>query len=1503
MNRKKRAIALGLAAAQLAAFAPMYSQVAFAAETKITVDGEEYTVKLPDACTGYSVAAAADDETNPTAIVVTVTVSSGYKAGDTAPSSSGNSTVSFTETKNGDGATTGWTATITPTSGISYDFGDLTVSVLEEITPTIALPSGTTEVDVDKTEAEDTNHAAAIAAAEALAYEVTGVTLKDNTELTKGTDYSITCAWDDTTNNVKVTLAFSTGADKNYSVAAGATTEIHVPVTYKAAAKALTFAVDDTINMGEQTTEPNESDMIAAIKEKVKISVDGTESTTLVENTDYTLTIEKDASDTDTTDGQQFTVTLASKKADEYAVADGDKTKTVNVTYTVAAAKTNITAAIAAISFDDELDAAPTADEVKAKITAVTFAIKTDSTSVTDLALGTDYDVNVTLDDSDPDSLVYKAAIALKNTDNAKKYAFDGTDNEVTLTVSYTLKSEAAVSLSTSGVTAANGGTLTDQLEVTLVDADGGDLTGGSAKVKEGAALTLTVKPKTGFAFKSDSALNVSAALTTDSSTTITPTDNGNGVYTITVPALDADDTLTISLTGALEVKTVSVTDFEFGYGSGKTAYEVDYKTALSDTDIKSALELTSITTADGKITDATELAKFDLSVTFDSTAGTAKVTITSKDSAYVIEAGLEAKDVAILKTITMSSTDVLATNPSHTVAAATETLDTVKTAVKGSVTDTVNALTATSGTYEDIASVLEFEIGDVTEDNGAYKIAVTPKLKSGAEGYKLVATTPFEYTVTITKLSVTPDTVTLTDTTASAVTLATNKAGTTEDAVKTAVLAAIKAPTFKDASSNAVTLTETTHYTVEVSAVDKDAKTATVTVKPVADSLVTFTAEDTSITIAYTATEVGAPTTTADASNKITIAKNASAADIEKLVKNTITIPDSVPESNFNVTVDSSAFTAAADNADSTITVKYAIADADNYAWKSDAGADGSGVVSVTVNVIKGAALPVLTPTLTAGDPLYIKGALTADSIKAALTSDVVSAAFTKTPDGGTAETFTPDAGDYEYTVTYTSGATASVGLALTDTGLTKYVLPDVVNSATITVKRAYDLPSATTATITDPFANGTSAADIKTAVEAKVATLFTTAADYTITSAAPTTADGEQTVDVTVTLKDTNGVFDNTAHNATITVTVTYTVSAATPAGNAVTVSAATNGTVTADKTTAASGDTVTLTIAPASGYKLDALTITGASGTVTPTKVNDTTYTFEMPAEAVTVSATFVDASAQTQSAPAAPTMKTRTNTSVTLNTIAANANGAAAEYSKDGTTWQTSPTFSGLTKNTSYTFYARYAAVEGFTASPASVGTTIKTTNTSSGGSSSGGGHSSGGSSGSSSGSKPADSSSKTTPHITNNTADDIDEVVETKPTAANLSKITDTAEDVEKALNDISEPTVVEKQAATVLEAAIKAAKNAKAAADKATCAENIQLIMKALSTKAPKVLGDADNSGKVDSDDVLLSVLNFRKYRTNAAGQLYTAVVMGITNKTAINTNDILAFIKAFRTR
>lgn len=75
-------------------------------------------------------------------------------------------------------------------------------------------------------------------------------------------------------------------------------------------------------------------------------------------------------------------------------------------------------------------------------------------------------------------------------------------------------------------------------------------------------------------------------------------------------------------------------------------------------------------------------------------------------------------------------------------------------------------------------------------------------------------------------------------------------------------------------------------------------------------------------------------------------------------------------------------------------------------------------------------------------------------------------------------------------------------------------------------------------------------------------------------------------------------------------------------------ITVGASENGTVTADKETAKAGETVTLSVAASGGYELETLTVTGSTGSevVKTTKTTDGTYTFTMPGEAVTVTATF-------------------------------------------------------------------------------------------------------------------------------------------------------------------------------------------------------------------------------------------------------------------------------------
>jgi len=80
--------------------------------------------------------------------------------------------------------------------------------------------------------------------------------------------------------------------------------------------------------------------------------------------------------------------------------------------------------------------------------------------------------------------------------------------------------------------------------------------------------------------------------------------------------------------------------------------------------------------------------------------------------------------------------------------------------------------------------------------------------------------------------------------------------------------------------------------------------------------------------------------------------------------------------------------------------------------------------------------------------------------------------------------------------------------------------------------------------------------------------------------------------------------------------------------PATYDVTINAAANGSVESSLKKAAAGETVTLTVKPNEGYKLETITVKDKNGReISLAKVSATTYTFTMPASAVTVNATFI------------------------------------------------------------------------------------------------------------------------------------------------------------------------------------------------------------------------------------------------------------------------------------
>ena len=114
-------------------------------------------------------------------------------------------------------------------------------------------------------------------------------------------------------------------------------------------------------------------------------------------------------------------------------------------------------------------------------------------------------------------------------------------------------------------------------------------------------------------------------------------------------------------------------------------------------------------------------------------------------------------------------------------------------------------------------------------------------------------------------------------------------------------------------------------------------------------------------------------------------------------------------------------------------------------------------------------------------------------------------------------------------------------------------------------------------------------------------------------------------------------NGTNKDVAKDATETFSYTKPSSGSSSGGSSsgkttykVTTSAVNNGGVNASPSNAEKGATITITLSPDKGYKLDKLTVTDGSGkTVSTVKKSDTVYTFTMPASAVKVGVSYVKA----------------------------------------------------------------------------------------------------------------------------------------------------------------------------------------------------------------------------------------------------------------------------------
>ncbi len=162
----------------------------------------------------------------------------------------------------------------------------------------------------------------------------------------------------------------------------------------------------------------------------------------------------------------------------------------------------------------------------------------------------------------------------------------------------------------------------------------------------------------------------------------------------------------------------------------------------------------------------------------------------------------------------------------------------------------------------------------------------------------------------------------------------------------------------------------------------------------------------------------------------------------------------------------------------------------------------------------------------------------------------------------------------------------------------------------------------------------------------------------------------------------------------------------------------------TVSAGETNVAVGDTTQLsaTVSPTEAKQDVTWSISSGSGIASIS----TSGLLELSGSGtVTVRATAQDGSGlfgeQTfmvkalQSAPSNPTLMSKTQTTATLNAI------TGAEYSMDGYTWQSGTTFTGLSPNTSYSFYARMAGTDTMKFSPSSAALSVTTEKATLGGS--------------------------------------------------------------------------------------------------------------------------------------------------------------------------------------
>ena len=211
--------------------------------------------------------------------------------------------------------------------------------------------------------------------------------------------------------------------------------------------------------------------------------------------------------------------------------------------------------------------------------------------------------------------------------------------------------------------------------------------------------------------------------------------------------------------------------------------------------------------------------------------------------------------------------------------------------------------------------------------------------------------------------------------------------------------------------------------------------------------------------------------------------------------------------------------------------------------------------------------------------------------------------------------------------------------------------------------VELAPEAPTTYAITIAEGIENGSIEADVAEAAEGTKVTLTIEPADgYELDELS--VKNGEDDVEVA---ED----YTFTMPAAAVTVSATFKEAAVAPTTYAITIAEGlTNGSVEATPATAAEGETVKLTITPADGYELDELTVMNGE---TPVTIAEG-YTFEMPASAVTVSATFKEIAVEPETPSVTATLVHTAGTGWGSNTGKNTVDGAAEYYNNEaGSGW--------------------------------------------------------------------------------------------------------------------------------------------------------------------------------------------------------------------------------------